>query len=664
MYPEHQLRIDRVRLSENPVDDYQRTWLESAGSGGSGGGEEENTEPPLHVTRAQYRTCAVQSFHDVLSTAAASSAISGLTTASAASAASTATTPTRAGLDCSEYMFPDVLSSSSSSTSSTAHVTSTASPSRDVPATATTASGDLNSLTKNQQFRLRQIQYSDQRVSSAINPNNCVLWDHHTGYVFFTGIWRLYQDVMHALVSLDRPDTQGFDRKAHCQLELDYVLSKCLYEQPQPVDSDAHFSRRKPTSKRGYRHSSTSASSSSSSSYAANPAATSAAAQTPSVAASSASSSPHYSDIHWHNLDTHFKESLCQLYRDTYHPTRDFEFQDLMKRIRGGYIKIQGTWLPFELTKAICVRFCFPIRYLLVPIFGPEFPHDCETWYKSFVGLFPPKSSSAAVSAQTASSPAVTTTVRERPQRLNLSVSNSLKRPRVDAELLDASQNLLKLSRNNISPQSSKQPVPVSPFYRNRASSWSPGFSTPQKPAHPYQYQPLPPIGPLLDSLEHNYPSPPSSATYIINKTNGRSNASTNSSEHFLSSPLTTDTRYFSPPMSPGYSTMPQAPNFHGVNPINNSYSNNFVATSSSSSAFGARPQLADASHSSMENVHSNPTAPNSFAHFYNSHGHKYSYPVGMQVMYHPRNIPVFKEQQPSHKSNSSGKDDFRVGVQ
>jgi len=56
---------------------------------------------------------------------------------------------------------------------------------------------------------------------------------------------------------------------------------------------------------------------------------------------------------------------------------------DLGKRIRGGFIKIQGTWQPMRIAKRMCYRFCYPIRYLLTPLFGPDFVPECEKWYKA-----------------------------------------------------------------------------------------------------------------------------------------------------------------------------------------------------------------------------------------------------------------------------------------
>lgn len=48
-----------------------------------------------------------------------------------------------------------------------------------------------------------------------------------------------------------------------------------------------------------------------------------------------------------------------------------------IRRVRGGFLKIQGTWIPHLLCLQLARRFCYYIRYELVPIFGPEFPNQC-----------------------------------------------------------------------------------------------------------------------------------------------------------------------------------------------------------------------------------------------------------------------------------------------
>lgn len=53
------------------------------------------------------------------------------------------------------------------------------------------------------------------------------------------------------------------------------------------------------------------------------------------------------------------------------------DLEPLIRRVRGGFLKIQGTWLPFDTAKALASRTCYTIRYALVCIFGPDFPDSC-----------------------------------------------------------------------------------------------------------------------------------------------------------------------------------------------------------------------------------------------------------------------------------------------
>ncbi|KZT27232.1 DNA-binding domain of Mlu1-box binding protein MBP1, partial [Neolentinus lepideus HHB14362 ss-1] len=41
-----------------------------------------------------------------------------------------------------------------------------------------------------------------------------------------------------------------------------------------------------------------------------------------------------------------------------------------IRRVRGGYLKIQGTWLPHEVAIQLSRRVAYPIRDDLVPFFG------------------------------------------------------------------------------------------------------------------------------------------------------------------------------------------------------------------------------------------------------------------------------------------------------
>lgn len=51
----------------------------------------------------------------------------------------------------------------------------------------------------------------------------------------------------------------------------------------------------------------------------------------------------------------------------------------VIRRVRGGYLKIQGTWMPYEVALRLSRRVAFPIRDDLVPLFGPTFPSTCLT---------------------------------------------------------------------------------------------------------------------------------------------------------------------------------------------------------------------------------------------------------------------------------------------
>ncbi|RCK55280.1 hypothetical protein Cantr_04079 [Candida viswanathii] len=69
---------------------------------------------------------------------------------------------------------------------------------------------------------------------------------------------------------------------------------------------------------------------------------------------------------------SHMKADIVKLLEST-----PKEYQHYIKRIRGGFLKIQGTWLPYKLCKILARRFCYHIRFALVPIFGADFPQSC-----------------------------------------------------------------------------------------------------------------------------------------------------------------------------------------------------------------------------------------------------------------------------------------------
>jgi len=46
------------------------------------------------------------------------------------------------------------------------------------------------------------------------------------------------------------------------------------------------------------------------------------------------------------------------------------DLASMIRRVRGGYLKIQGTWMPYEVALRLSRRVAWPIRDDLVPLFG------------------------------------------------------------------------------------------------------------------------------------------------------------------------------------------------------------------------------------------------------------------------------------------------------
>ncbi|KAJ7765943.1 hypothetical protein DFH07DRAFT_1014563 [Mycena maculata] len=53
------------------------------------------------------------------------------------------------------------------------------------------------------------------------------------------------------------------------------------------------------------------------------------------------------------------------------------ELAHVIRRVRGGYLKIQGTWMPFDVALRLARRVAWTIREDLIPLFGPDFPSTC-----------------------------------------------------------------------------------------------------------------------------------------------------------------------------------------------------------------------------------------------------------------------------------------------
>ncbi|KAI9456785.1 transcription regulator HTH, apses-type DNA-binding domain-containing protein [Russula earlei] len=52
-----------------------------------------------------------------------------------------------------------------------------------------------------------------------------------------------------------------------------------------------------------------------------------------------------------------------------------------IRRVRGGYLKIQGTWMPYEVALRLSRRVAWPIRHDLVPLFGYAIWTPCHPFF-------------------------------------------------------------------------------------------------------------------------------------------------------------------------------------------------------------------------------------------------------------------------------------------
>lgn len=51
--------------------------------------------------------------------------------------------------------------------------------------------------------------------------------------------------------------------------------------------------------------------------------------------------------------------------------------KELSHSITGGALAAQGYWMPYSCARAICLTFCYDIRWALTPIFGHSFVREC-----------------------------------------------------------------------------------------------------------------------------------------------------------------------------------------------------------------------------------------------------------------------------------------------
>ncbi|CCF60211.1 hypothetical protein KAFR_0J01440 [Kazachstania africana CBS 2517] len=307
-YPIHQLDYNSVQLTDSPLDDYQKLYF-------------DHPFEKLQFHSSTYKSNVATKFYkenyytiDPIQ-------------------------KSNHQLNCLEYQFPNLQLHSNPNATLQAVIISNDISTTPVHVKKTSNDNEIvYSLTKNQKFKLQKLDHDLETTGKVINPNNCVIWSSDTGYVFMTGIWRVYQDIMKGLITIDRNDHNNSEKdQSYCNQEFQNTTNKII-------------SNKKSTLLRKDR----------------------------------------YIELHWQNITATMKTQLFNEFKNyvlEHEPNVDatlfqnYNMADLIHRIRGGCIKVQGTWFPMELAKLFCIKFAFPIRYLLVPIFGPQFVKDCEDYF-------------------------------------------------------------------------------------------------------------------------------------------------------------------------------------------------------------------------------------------------------------------------------------------
>ncbi|CCD23395.1 Xbp1p NDAI_0B03610 [Naumovozyma dairenensis CBS 421] len=335
-YPVNQINIASIRFTDNPLDEFQKLYFNQIWNG--------NQSLDLDVKEQLYK-----------------SSNTGLTVKPNVIPKSKRKTSTDKKIEilkCFEYEVPKLKSCNDESTPSTPI---------------------FNGPTERKTYKPSNVS-NDRDLNR--NSAQCILWEYRSGYVFFTGIWKTYQDVIAGKMGFPQYNDNQVNRLIHdtFKLELEYVTSNSTIEYGKHKTHIGEgmlsgVKRRKvaisPQNSRSVTNTNYNYDDS---------------------GFIKTLDYSKYKDFQWNKVPLDLRNSILQSFKNhlvselgnKWEDVKDVTLDDFTKRVRGGYIKIQGTWLPMQIARMLCNWFCFPIRYLLVPIFGPKFPEDCENCYNEY----------------------------------------------------------------------------------------------------------------------------------------------------------------------------------------------------------------------------------------------------------------------------------------
>ncbi|CCE62798.1 hypothetical protein TPHA_0D01580 [Tetrapisispora phaffii CBS 4417] len=237
--------------------------------------------------------------------------------------------------------------------------------------------GKVKVVEKNDSNSMKIMFSQNQQDIILLNPNNYIIWTEKHQHVFFSGIWRLYQDVIRALSNSPRYTVKSLKNNNDDVNQSNLVLQKICESEFRftmnyafsgiDIGADIKKIRMRRSRKHNCSHPNKSSS----------------------VNNFSVVANAKYIDFPWSYVDASLEKRLLDEYKQYLKTTQSLteeeidylQFKDLIQKIRGGYTKIQGCWLPYTIAREFCLRFCYPIRYLLIPVFGESFPDECSEKY-------------------------------------------------------------------------------------------------------------------------------------------------------------------------------------------------------------------------------------------------------------------------------------------
>ncbi|EDO18287.1 hypothetical protein Kpol_1039p37 [Vanderwaltozyma polyspora DSM 70294] len=388
VYPVSRLDIGSIQLSQSALDDYQRlVFLSMFAASDSNDVSIKNSSivlPKLKGFKTRY-TDYFLNFHKYMKI------VNKMDLTAEPQIASFNKIGELHELHCYEYQFPNVKLSSSDlnnyNENSVHWLSSTLTtqqryqlsiednkPSAFLKGTITELESDIVKQLKTNSEK-QNTSSGLSTSTSLLNSCNFIIWSEKSGHVFFTGIWRLYQDIMRGLANASRCTSdddieQRADDKAvqqECKKEFDFVLNEAFEGKEL---CSIHLNLKKSRGRRAKKN----------------------VTSTEILGDFSQEIGSNYIDFPWSSVSPLLKHYLIEAFKKDLKKKGLLEENDnlenitletLIQRVRGGYVKIQGTWLPMEISRMLCLRFCYPIRFLLVPIFGENFPKDCEVMYNT-----------------------------------------------------------------------------------------------------------------------------------------------------------------------------------------------------------------------------------------------------------------------------------------